>query len=70
MLKKQLVHVIPAGTCFAQLSPSDEVISETYKKTLSDARLSVRKTRAVHTGEKKEGETENSSETATSSVRN
>ncbi|XP_067949225.1 THO complex subunit 2-like isoform X2 [Watersipora subatra] len=39
---------------YPHLSPSDADIREQYKKTLSDARSSVRKTRAVHTGEKKE----------------
>lgn len=42
-----------------KLSPSDDDIKEMYKKKLSDARTSVKRTTAVHTGEKKEGEDEN-----------
>jgi len=46
------------------------VIKEKYKKTLSDARLSVKKTRAVHTGDKKEdGEEQADPSTAEAQVR-
>lgn len=42
-----------------KLSPSDDDIKQTYKKTLTDARSTAKRSRAVHTGEKKEGEVEN-----------
>ncbi|KAF6022557.1 THOC2 [Bugula neritina] len=46
--------VVTLDGIYPHLLPSDAVIKEKYKKTLSDARLSVKKTRAVHTGDKKE----------------
>lgn len=48
---------------FGQLLPTDADIKETYKKNLSDARMSVKRTTAVHTGEKKDGEGDRDSQT-------
>lgn len=65
-----VVHLAPfhasAVSISIQLSPSDADIKEAYKKTLSDARLSVKKTRAVRTGDQKEDGEPSQAETASS----